>query len=184
MIIKSWYNCTNSLRFGSQIILHQERIKWYAHERSSANNYSLCLISTSDQKAVSRAFCPSKDVKNAILKKIAEKIESEMSRTTADGKTSCGIKLSVINEFKIKESQPWMDRTHLADGEVAACDGEKASVMRKEETTIMRQQENETTISVVCALWWICDFLFWFFRFIFFIHHSWCQHGDSFYIYF
>jgi len=70
------------------------------HEMSSANNYSLCSISTSDQKAVSRASCPSKDIKNAILKKIAEKVESEMSRATADGKTTCGIKLSVINEFK------------------------------------------------------------------------------------
>ena len=50
------------------------------HEMSSTNNYSLCSIGTSDQKAVSRASYPSKDVKNAILKKITEKIESEMSR--------------------------------------------------------------------------------------------------------
>ena len=50
------------------------------HEMSSANNYFLHSIGTSDQKAVSRASCLSKDIKNAILKKIAENIESEMSR--------------------------------------------------------------------------------------------------------
>jgi len=76
---------------------------------SSANNYSLCSISASDQKAVSRASCLSKDVKNAILKKIAEKIESEMSRASADGKTPHGIKLSVINKFKTEESQSWVN---------------------------------------------------------------------------
>ena len=76
------------------------------HEMSSTNNYSLCSIGTSDQKVVSIVSCLSKDIKNGILKKIAEKIESEMSRATADGKTTCGIKLSVINEFKTKESQP------------------------------------------------------------------------------
>ena len=95
------------------------------HEMSSANNYSLYLIGTSDQKAVFIASCLSKDVKNAILRKITEKIESEMSRATADGKTTHGIKLSVMNEFKTKESQPWVDRTHLADGEVATSDGDE-----------------------------------------------------------
>ena len=97
------------------------------HEMSSTNDYqySLHSIGASDQKAVSRASCLSKDIKNTILKKITEKIESETSKASADGKTTCGIKLSVINEFKTKESQPWVDRTHLPDGEVAAHDGDE-----------------------------------------------------------
>jgi len=82
------------------------------HKMSSTNDYqySLHSIGASDQKAVSRASCPSKDIKNTILKKIAEKIESETSKASADGKTTCGIKLSVINEFKTKESQPWVNQ--------------------------------------------------------------------------
>jgi len=58
---------------------------------------------------VSRASCPSKDIKHTILKKITEKIESEMSKASADGKTTHSIKLSGINNFKTKESQPWVN---------------------------------------------------------------------------
>ena len=82
MIIKSWYDTavqTHQGLFHKLFSIRKESNdghSWNVKHKQLFLMFDQCFRS----KGSGRASCPSKDIKNAILKKITEKIKSEMSK--------------------------------------------------------------------------------------------------------